>query len=342
MRKLLALLFFTITLGMAQGANAGPFEDGEAAQSRGDYATALSLLRPLAAQGNAKAQFSLGLMYDLGHGVVEDSKEAVKWYRLAAAQGDAWAQLKIGFMYQYGTGVVQDHKEAVKWYRLAAAQGDASAQNALGFMYRNGNGVAQNYVRAHMWYNLSASIGYSDASKFRDYVATKMTSAQIAQAQELAQRCQASSYKQCGEPEIAAAVTSAPKSIGSTVLIPMKKQGGIYVVPVLINNTLTLDFMVDSGASDVTIPEDVVRTLVRTGTIKDTDFTGEQTYILADGSKVKSKTFRIRSLKVGDRVLENVTGSVASTKGSLLLGQSFLGRFKSWSIDNAKHALVLE
>ena len=136
-------------------------------------------------------------MYDLGHGVVEDSKEAVKWYRLAAAQGDAWAQLKIGFMYQYGTGVVQDHKEAVKWYRLAAAQGDASAQNALGFMYRNGNGVAQNYVRAHMWYNLSASIGYSDASKFRDYVATKMTSAQIAQAQELAQRCQASSYQQC-------------------------------------------------------------------------------------------------------------------------------------------------
>ena len=169
-----------------------------------------------------------------------------------------------------------------------------------------------------------------------------MTSAQIAQAQEMAKRCQASSYKQCGEPEIAAAVTSAPKSIGSTVLIPMKKQGGIYVVPVLINNTLTLDFMVDSGASDVTIPEDVVSVLVRTGTIKDTDFTGEQTYILADGSKVKSKTFRIRSLKVGDRVLENVLGSVASTNGSLLLGQSFLGRFKSWSIDNTKHALVLE
>jgi clan AA aspartic protease (TIGR02281 family) len=169
-----------------------------------------------------------------------------------------------------------------------------------------------------------------------------LNSSQIQQAQEMAQRCQASSYKQCGETVIAAAVPSAPKSIGSTVLIPMKKQGGTYVVPVLINNTLTLDFTVDSGASDVTIPEDVVRTLVRTGTIKDTDFTGEQTYILADGSKVKSKTFRIRSLKVGDRVLDNVLGSVSSMNGSLLLGQSFLGRFKSWSIDNTKHALVLE
>ena len=56
MRKLLALLFFTITLGTAQGANAGPFEDGEAAWSRGDYATALSMWRPLAAQSRADAR----------------------------------------------------------------------------------------------------------------------------------------------------------------------------------------------------------------------------------------------------------------------------------------------
>jgi hypothetical protein len=52
--------------------------------------------------------------------------------------------------------------------------------------------------------------------------------------------------------------------------------------------------------------------------------------------------FRIKSLKVGDRTLENVVGSAAAADGSLLLGQSFLGRFKSWSIDNTKHALVLE
>ena len=306
MLKLLASLFLIITLGMAQGANAGPLEDGEAALSRGDYATALSLFRPLAAQGNAKAQFTLGYMYDNGE------------------------------------GVVQDHKEAVKWYRLAAAQGYAQAQNNLGLMYESGRGVDRDYVRAHMWFNLGASNGDFVASWNRDRVVKKLNFSQIQQALEMARECQASSYKQCGEPEIAAAVTSAPKSIGSTVLIPMKKQGGTYVVPVIINNTLTLDFTVDSGASDVSIPEDVVRTLVRTGTIKDTDFTGEQTYVLADGSKVKSKTFRIRSLKVGDRVLENVLGSVSSMNGSLLLGQSFLGRFKSWSIDNTKHALVLE
>jgi hypothetical protein len=105
---------------------------------------------------------------------------------------------------------------------------------------------------------------------------------------------------------------------------------------------MTLDFVIDSGASDVSVPADVVSTLMRAGTIKETDFIGKQTYILADGSKSQSTTFLIRSLRVGDTVLENVNGSVASSRGSLLLGQSFLKRFKSWSIDNTKQELLLE
>ena len=116
----------------------------------------------------------------------------------------------------------------------------------------------------------------------------------------------------------------------------------LYKVPVLINGSIPLDFIVDSGAADVSIPADVFSTLIRTGTIKATDLLEQKHYQLADGSIVPSQTFRIRSLKVGKKVLENVTGSVASAKGSLLLGQSFLSRFKSWSVDNAKHALVFE
>ena len=114
------------------------------------------------------------------------------------------------------------------------------------------------------------------------------------------------------------------------------------MVPVQINGAITLNFVVDSGAADVTIPPDVVATLMRTGTLKKSDFLGQKTYVLADGSKVPSQTLRIRSMKVGDRVVENITGSVSSADGALLLGQSFLGRFKSWSIDNSKHVLLLE
>jgi clan AA aspartic protease (TIGR02281 family) len=121
----------------------------------------------------------------------------------------------------------------------------------------------------------------------------------------------------------------------------MIQQGGTFDVPVLINDRITLDFVLDSGAADVSVPADVVLTLIRTGTLTQADFLGEKTYVLADGSKVPSATFRIRSLRVGNHVLSNVTGSVADTRGSLLLGQSFLNRFRSWSIDNSTHTLVL-
>ena len=116
MLKLLALLFFTITLGMAQGANAGPFEDVYAAKNRGDYATALSLLRPLAAQGDATAQTKLGFMYERGQGVPKDYPEAARWYGLAAAQGLADAQFNLGNRYRDGQGVPQDYKEAVRLF----------------------------------------------------------------------------------------------------------------------------------------------------------------------------------------------------------------------------------
>jgi predicted aspartyl protease len=142
-----------------------------------------------------------------------------------------------------------------------------------------------------------------------------------------------------GNPDEVASSSSSPS--GAT-LIPVKAQGGTCVVPVLINKAITLNFVIDSGASDVSIPADVVLTLVRSGTVLRSDFIGTKTYRLADGSTVPSTTFRIRSLTVGNNVvIENVTGSIAPVRGDLLLGQSFLTRFKSWSIDNAKQALVL-
>jgi clan AA aspartic protease (TIGR02281 family) len=124
--------------------------------------------------------------------------------------------------------------------------------------------------------------------------------------------------------------------------IPLKSVGGTFVVPVFINGTITLNFVVDSGAADVSVPADVVGTLIRAGTIGKSDFTGKQTYVLADGSTAPTSTFVIRSLKVGDILIENVKGSVSPAAGSLLLGQSFLQRFKSWSMDNNKQVLVLE
>jgi uncharacterized protein len=132
-----------------------------------------------------------------------------------------------------------------------------------------------------------------------------------------------------------------PGSLSSaSILVPLQREGGTYVVPVLINKAITLNFTVDSGAADVSIPADVFSTLVRAGTIQKTDLLGTKTYTLADGSTRSAQTFRLRSLTLGGKVLEDVAGSVAPIERLLLLGQTFLGRFKSWAIDNAKQALV--
>ena len=102
-----------------------------------------------------------------------------------ANQGDASAEYQLGLMYKEGQDLPKDTTEAMKWWRKAAEQGDATAQNSLGFMYDHGRGVPEDYVLAHMWFNLAAAAAGNSAMA-RDLVAAKMTPAQIAEAQKLA------------------------------------------------------------------------------------------------------------------------------------------------------------
>jgi len=82
MRRILAGV--VLSLMLTGGAAAGPLEDGLAAHERGDYATALRLFRPLGEQGNASAQYNLGVMYALGQGVPRDNVQAYMWFDLSA------------------------------------------------------------------------------------------------------------------------------------------------------------------------------------------------------------------------------------------------------------------
>jgi clan AA aspartic protease (TIGR02281 family) len=267
------------------------------------YATEVARLQPAAHHGDASAQFSLGVMYERGQGVLRDFAAAATWYRKAAEQGHVGAQYNLGVLYWNGWDgqrVVENYVAAANWFRKAAEQGDARAQFNLGIMYDRGQGVPKDDAAAASWWRKAAKQGNGEAQDHLEKI-------RAAQGR-----------------------------------VPLKTDGGTFVVPVQINGTMTLDFVVDSGAADVSVPADVVSTLMRAGAIKDTDFVGYQSYVLADGSKSQSVTFTIRTLKVGNMVLEKVSGSVASAQGSLLLGQSFLKRFKSWSIDNANQELLLE
>jgi len=159
-----AIAGLILALSLVGGpATAGPFEDGKAAYDRGDYATALLLVRSLAEQGNAGAQFKLGNMYHHGEGVARDFATALSWYRKAADQGEVEAQLQLGTMYYLGYDVPQNYAAAVRWYRTAADQGDSRAQCSLGDMYRYGQGVPRDYAAALNWYRKAADQGNAEA-----------------------------------------------------------------------------------------------------------------------------------------------------------------------------------
>ena len=155
------LTLATLLIFSCATAWAADFDKGVAAYKAGDYATALAEWKPLAEQGNAAARYNLALMYDNGKGVIEDDREAVKWYRLAAEQGYARAQYNLGVMYGTGQGVIQDN------------------------------------VYAHMWFNIAAASGHEDARFNKDIVVKDMTPQDISKAQDLARECVKKNYKDC-------------------------------------------------------------------------------------------------------------------------------------------------
>jgi hypothetical protein len=147
LRLPIALVLSIVCLAMPAWAD---FKAGMDAYSRGDYATALREWRPLAEQGNASAQFSLGLSYENGDGVPRDYTKARQWYEKAAAQGDAKSQLYLGLQSVFGQGGPVD------------------------------------LAQAHMWYSLAAGNGHAGAAVYRDELARQMTPAQIAEAHKRA------------------------------------------------------------------------------------------------------------------------------------------------------------
>lgn len=174
---------------------AGPLEDSNSAYQRGDIATAMELLVPLAEQGDVRAQMKLGtLNYDA---TPPDHEAAVKWFRLAAEQGDVPAERYLGVMYANGQGVARDDKEAVKWYGRAAENGDADAQASLAAMYSAARGTSQNYVQAHKWFSIAASrypaserAKRAQAIRNSELLAEKMSRSEIEEAKKLAREWQ--------------------------------------------------------------------------------------------------------------------------------------------------------
>ena len=141
----------------------GDFDKAMTALKNQDYRTALSIFQTLADLGIPRAQYNLGVMYDLGQGVSKNYREAMRLYKLAAETGFSPAQYNLAVMYENGEGSTKNYKEAIRLYTLAAEQGDNLAQYNLGVMYEKGLGVSRDFTEALRLYKLAASQGTAQA-----------------------------------------------------------------------------------------------------------------------------------------------------------------------------------
>lgn len=219
-RMVVPLLFAVLASAYSQA----DLKEGQVAYEKANYPVAMKELQPLAEKGDAKAQNLLGKMHYLGQGVSTDPAKGAQWFRKAADQGVPEAQGMIGYMHlvgeggamldmglaqewmtkaanvgdvgaQYnlgvmfgGKGIPEDPPRAVHWMRKAAEQGHKYALGSLAIMYQDGKGVSKDRVLAHMLYSLSVKAGNNNAIKSQKDIAAHMSSAQVREANELAQK----------------------------------------------------------------------------------------------------------------------------------------------------------
>ena len=126
------------------------------------------------------------------------------------------------------------------------------------------------------------------------------------------------------------------------VVVQMRKESGVYHVPCVINGT-EMEFIFDTGASDITMSLTEAKFLYKQGKLLDDDFVGIQQYQIADGSIHEGISVILRKVEIGGRLLNNIEASIVDNEAApLLLGQSALSKFGKISIDYNRNEITFE
>ncbi|WP_461113513.1 retropepsin-like aspartic protease family protein [Spirosoma jeollabukense] len=124
--------------------------------------------------------------------------------------------------------------------------------------------------------------------------------------------------------------------------VAMEKENGVYKVPVIVNG-VSMKFILDTGASLISISATEAEFMVKQGALTDNDIIGQSKFQDAKGDISPGSVIRLKSVQIGDRVLENVTANVVSNaKAPLLLGQSALSQFGKISVDYRRNMVTFD
>lgn len=134
------------------------FQSGTSAFDAGQYAKARALWLPLAENGDVRAQYAIGRLYEKGKGVERDFAQAFIWYQKAAEKHHADSEYRLAVGYAFGLGVKKDEATALSWLRKAANNGHKRAQKTLARAYDEGRlGLTADPGQAKYWYDKANS-----------------------------------------------------------------------------------------------------------------------------------------------------------------------------------------
>ncbi len=178
----------------------------------------------LATEGNVKAMYDVGKLYERGRGVNKDISKAAEWFQKAAIEGNTSAQARLGILYFEGRGVKQNYNKALKLLNSAAQANVPSALYQLANMYELGTGVKQNLKKSIFWYQKADKYGY--------YLAK----AKVTRLQKLLKN--GGTINRKATPQAVAKAKKAPSPVIQTILNGrwLKRKSAVGYLPSIISN----------------------------------------------------------------------------------------------------------
>jgi len=171
MRKISVVAISIILSVSCNFALAAPHDDAFKAYDAGDFEAAVNIWRPMAEDGDARAQYWIGKLYTRGAGVAKDFAQARKWIEAAARQGHTKAEHGMGDIYRYGDGVRSDASTSFDWYMRAAKKGYALSELSLAELILSDENSSEERLRsAQEWLRSPAERGIARAQYFYGYL----------------------------------------------------------------------------------------------------------------------------------------------------------------------------
>lgn len=132
-------------------------------------------------------------------------------------------------------------------------------------------------------------------------------------------------------------------STKNRTVVDLKLDEQCFLVDIKLEDYMTVPFIIDTGASDCTMPPYIAFALYQAGKLTEEDVVGEKSYKLADGSVITTKVVKLNQIQIGDIILFDVYFSIGTSSNSpFLLGQNVLSKLENIEFDYNKNLIIIK